>query len=69
MLTVYVIVGAGGRDGTATALLALLAAALFTGFVLRQARTARPLLRLRLFGSRLLSGANASPSWARPRRR
>ncbi|MGW0941382.1 MFS transporter [Streptomyces sp. NPDC002623] len=59
MLTVYVIVGAGERDGTTTALLALLAAALFTGFVLRQARTARPLLRLRLFGSRLLSGANA----------
>ncbi|MFJ8111948.1 MFS transporter [Streptomyces sp. NPDC096132] len=59
MLTVYVIVGAGDRDGTATALLALLAAALFTGFVLRQARAARPLLRLRLFGSRLLSGANA----------
>ncbi|MDQ0584254.1 EmrB/QacA subfamily drug resistance transporter [Streptomyces rishiriensis] len=59
MLTVYVIVGAGDRDGTATALLALLAAALFSGFVLRQARAARPLLRLRLFGSRLLSGANA----------
>ncbi|MEU2296161.1 MFS transporter [Streptomyces antibioticus] len=59
MLTVYVIVGAGDRDGTATALLALLAVALFTGFVLRQARAARPLLRLRLFGSRLLSGANA----------
>ncbi|MFD9394216.1 MFS transporter [Streptomyces sp. NPDC060000] len=59
MLTVYVIVGAGGRDATATALLALLAAALFTGFVLRQARAERPLLRLRLFGSRLLSGANA----------
>jgi EmrB/QacA subfamily drug resistance transporter len=59
MLTVYVIVGAGDRDATTTALLALLAAALFTGFVLRQARAARPLLRLRLFGSRLLSGANA----------
>ncbi|SMF39678.1 MFS transporter [Streptomyces sp. Amel2xC10] len=59
MLTVYVIVGAADRDGTATALLALLATALFTGFVLRQARAARPLLRLRLFGSRLLSGANA----------
>ncbi|MFG3265369.1 MULTISPECIES: MFS transporter [Streptomyces] len=59
MLTVYVIVGAGDRDATATTLLALLAVALFAGFVLRQARTARPLLRLRLFGSRLLSGANA----------
>ncbi|MEU2280619.1 MFS transporter [Streptomyces sp. NPDC013178] len=59
MLTVYVIVGAGDRDATATALLALLAGALFVAFVLRQARAARPLLRLRLFGSRLLSGANA----------
>lgn len=59
MLTVYVIVGAGDRDGAATALLALLATVLFTAFVLRQARAARPLLRLRLFRSRLLSGANA----------
>jgi EmrB/QacA subfamily drug resistance transporter len=59
MLAVYVIVGAGDRDGTTTVLLALLAVALFTGFVLRQARAERPLLRLRLFGSRLLSGANA----------
>ncbi|WBO69164.1 MFS transporter [Streptomyces camelliae] len=59
MLTVYVIVGAGGRTPAATALLAALALALFTAFTLRQARTARPLLRLRLFRSRVLTGANA----------
>ncbi|MET7737008.1 MFS transporter [Streptomyces sp. NPDC005402] len=58
MLTVYVIVGSGDRAPLTTLLLALAAAALFTGFILRQARAARPLLRLRLFGSRLLSGAN-----------
>ncbi|WP_030614648.1 MFS transporter [Streptomyces fulvoviolaceus] len=59
MLTVYVIVGSGDRDLTATLLLAVLALALFVAFTVRQARAARPLLRLRLFGSRLLSGANA----------
>ncbi|WP_369173560.1 MFS transporter [Streptomyces sp. R28] len=59
MLTVYVIVGAGDRDLTATLLLAALSLALLVTFTLRQARAARPLLRLRLFGSRLLSGANA----------
>ncbi|MCZ4610938.1 MFS transporter [Streptomyces sp. Lzd4kr] len=59
MLTVYVIVGAGDRDLTATLLLAALALTLFVAFTLRQARAARPLLRLRLFGSRVLSGANA----------
>ncbi|MFE6619150.1 MFS transporter [Streptomyces sp. NPDC057740] len=59
MLTVYVIVGAGDRDLTATLLLATLALTLFVAFTLRQARAARPLLRLGLFGSRLLSGANA----------
>ncbi|NEA98119.1 MFS transporter [Streptomyces sp. SID13726] len=59
MLTVYVIVGSGDRGLPCTLLLAALALALFTAFVLRQARTVRPLLRLRLFGSRLLSGANA----------
>ncbi|MFE2579936.1 MFS transporter [Streptomyces sp. NPDC059378] len=58
-LTVYVIVGAGGRALTATLLLSALALVLLVAFTLRQARTARPLLRLRLFGSRLLSGANA----------
>ncbi|MFF3334821.1 MFS transporter [Streptomyces sp. NPDC002888] len=59
MLTVYVIVGAGDRGLTATLLPAALALALFVTFTLHQARAARPLLRLRLFGSRLLSGANA----------
>ncbi|MGW2549281.1 MFS transporter [Streptomyces sp. NPDC001635] len=59
MLTVYVIVGAGDRGPTATLLSAVLAAALFAAFALRQARAARPLLRLRLFRSRLVTGANA----------
>ncbi|WP_210584703.1 MFS transporter [Streptomyces sp. GESEQ-35] len=59
MLTVYVIVGSGDRDLTTTLLLAVLALALFVAFTLRQARAARPLLRLRLFASRLLTGANA----------
>ncbi len=59
MLTVYVIVGAGDRGLTGTLLLGALALALFVAFTLHQARAARPLLRLRLFGSRLLSGANA----------
>ncbi|MGW1522065.1 MFS transporter [Streptomyces sp. NPDC001640] len=59
MLTVYVIVGAGDRGPTATLLSAVLAAALFVAFALRQARAARPLLRLRLFRSRLVTGANA----------
>ncbi|OIJ65199.1 MFS transporter [Streptomyces mangrovisoli] len=59
MLTVYVIVGAGDRDPGGTALLAALALALFAAFTVRQARAARPLLRLRLFRSRELTGANA----------
>ncbi|MFF9132131.1 MFS transporter [Streptomyces sp. NPDC014806] len=60
MLTVYVIVGAADRGVTATVASAVLAVALFTGFAVRQARAARPLLRLRLFRSRVLSGANAA---------
>ncbi|MEV6837016.1 MFS transporter [Streptomyces sp. NPDC051133] len=59
MLTVYVIVGAGDTSLPATLLLAALALALFTAFALRQARAVRPLLRLRLFRSRLLTGTNA----------
>ncbi|GGJ34314.1 MFS transporter [Streptomyces brasiliensis] len=59
MLTVYVIVGAGDRELAATLLPAALALGLFVVFTLRQARAARPLLRLRLFRSRLLAGANA----------
>ncbi|MEW2516220.1 MFS transporter [Streptomyces sp. NPDC046870] len=59
MLTVYVIVGAGDRSTGVTLPLAALAVALFAAFTLRQARAARPLLRLRLFRSRRLTGANA----------
>ncbi|MER6673416.1 MFS transporter [Streptomyces sp. NPDC000983] len=59
MLTVYTIVGSGERDLSATLSLAATAAALFVAFTVRQARTERPLLRLRLFRSRLLTGANA----------
>ncbi|MET8642753.1 MFS transporter [Streptomyces sp. NPDC004675] len=59
MLTVYVIVGAGDRGLTATLLSGVLAAALFAAFALRQARTAQPLLPLRLFRSRPVTGANA----------
>lgn len=58
MLTVYVIVGSGEREAPHTLLLSALAVALLAAFVLRQARAARPLLRLGLFRSRLLSGAN-----------
>jgi EmrB/QacA subfamily drug resistance transporter len=59
MLTVYVIVGAGERNPTGTLSLSLLALALLVAFTVRQARAAQPLLRLRMFGSRMLSGANA----------
>ncbi|MEV0227384.1 MFS transporter [Streptomyces sp. NPDC050704] len=59
MLTVYTIVGAGGRELGSTLLLAGVALALFVSFALRQARAERPLLRLRLFRSRLLTGANS----------
>nr|WP_260327804.1 MFS transporter [Streptomyces sp. Ag109_O5-1] len=59
MLTVYVIVGSGDRGRTATLLLAALALTLFVAFAVRQTRTERPLLRPRLFRSRLLTGANA----------
>ncbi|MFF2363312.1 MFS transporter [Streptomyces sp. NPDC058122] len=58
MLTVYAIVGAGERDLAGTLALGALALALFAGFTLRQARAARPLLRLRLFRSRTLTSAN-----------
>ncbi|MFF6988860.1 MFS transporter [Streptomyces sp. NPDC010273] len=59
MLSVYVIVGSGTRPLTPTLLLAALALALFVAFTVRQAWAARPLLRLRLLRSRLLTGANA----------
>ncbi|MET7853007.1 MFS transporter [Streptomyces avermitilis] len=59
MLTVYAIVGAGDRGLATTLLLAALSLALFVAFTVRQARAPRPLLRLRLFRSRVLTGANA----------
>ncbi|NGO79040.1 MFS transporter [Streptomyces sp. YC504] len=59
MLTVFTIVEAGTHAGTTTAALAVLASALLAAFVVRQARAARPLVRLGLFRSRSLSGANA----------
>ncbi|ANB09386.1 disulfide bond formation protein DsbA [Streptomyces ambofaciens] len=59
MLTVYTIVGAGDLGTSTTAALAASALALFVAFTVRQGRAARPLLRLRLFRSRLLTGANA----------
>jgi EmrB/QacA subfamily drug resistance transporter len=58
MLTVYAIVGAGERPVGTTLILAAVSLALFAAFTLRMARAARPLLRLRLFRSRLLVGAN-----------
>ncbi|MGP4051871.1 MFS transporter [Streptomyces sp. 2A115] len=58
MLTVYAIVGAADRGLGVTLLLAAVSLALFVSFTLRQARAERPLLRLRLFRSRLLTGAN-----------
>ncbi|MFJ8995170.1 MFS transporter [Streptomyces sp. NPDC102279] len=58
MLTVYTIVGAGDRGLGGTLALGAVALALFAGFTLRQARAARPLLRLRLFRSRTLTSAN-----------
>ncbi|MGV9619483.1 MFS transporter [Streptomyces tendae] len=59
MLTVYTITDAGGPGAVTTVFLSLAALALFVAFAVRQARAARPLLRLRLFRSRLLTGANA----------
>ncbi|WUI45639.1 MFS transporter [Streptomyces sp. NBC_00414] len=58
MLTVYAIVGAGQRPVGVTSVLAVVSLTLFVAFTLRQARAARPLLRLRLFRSRPLTGAN-----------
>jgi Na+/melibiose symporter-like transporter len=58
MLTVYTIVGSGERGLGGTLALGALALALFAGFTVRQARAARPLLRLRLLRSRTLASAN-----------
>nr|WP_285391228.1 MFS transporter [Streptomyces sp. RKAG337] len=61
MLGVYTIVQAGenGWASARTLGLGALAAALLAGFVLRQAKAAAPLLPLRVFRSRQVSGANA----------
>lgn len=61
MLGVYTIVQAAGTGWTSARTLGLgaLAAALLAGFVLRQAKAAAPLLPLRVFRSRQVSGANA----------
>lgn len=61
MLGVYTVVGAAehGWGSAHTLGLGGLSLALLAGFVARQAGAANPLLRLRLFRSRALSGANA----------
>jgi EmrB/QacA subfamily drug resistance transporter len=56
MTTVYAIVSPGGPSRTA--FLAAVAAALTIGFVVRQATAATPLIPLRVFRSRSLTGAN-----------
>ena len=61
MLAVYAInrIESGGLDSPKTLGPGALALVLLTGFVLRQARASAPLLPLRSFRSRHLSGANA----------
>ncbi|MER5253398.1 MFS transporter [Streptomyces sp. NPDC002855] len=58
MLTVYTIVGSAEHGTPATVALAALSLALYAAFAVRQTRAARPLLRLRVFRSRALTGAN-----------
>ncbi|WP_354702156.1 putative MFS-type transporter EfpA [Paraconexibacter sp. AEG42_29] len=60
MIAVYAIVGVEkqGWGSTQTLGLAAVAAVLLTGFVVRQARIAHPLLPLRIFRSRNVTGAN-----------
>lgn len=61
MLGIYAIVGTGehGWASARTLGLGALSLALLAGFLLRQARAAHPLLPLRTFRSRSVSGANA----------
>ncbi|MFF3072681.1 MFS transporter [Kitasatospora sp. NPDC057936] len=61
MLGIYAIVGTGehGWASARTLGLGALSLALLAGFLLRQARAAHPLLPLRTFRSRNVSGANA----------
>ncbi len=60
MIAVYAIVGVEkeGWGSTQTLGLAAVALVLLTGFVVRQARIAHPLLPLRIFRSRNVTGAN-----------
>ncbi|MFK4071777.1 MFS transporter [Streptomyces sp. NPDC029674] len=59
MLTVYTIVTTAEHGTSATLSLAAGSLFLYVAFAVRQSRAARPLLRLRLFRSRLVTGANA----------
>jgi EmrB/QacA subfamily drug resistance transporter len=61
MLGVYTIVEAAeyGWGSARTLVLGAVAAALLAGFVVREQRTSNPLVPLRIFGSRNVSGANA----------
>jgi EmrB/QacA subfamily drug resistance transporter len=61
MLGVYTIlqVSSSGWGSTRTLVLGALSAGLLTAFVIRQDRVANPLMPLRLFRSRQVSGANA----------
>jgi EmrB/QacA subfamily drug resistance transporter len=58
MLGVYAIVEVSSQSTTETVGLGAVAVALLVGFVVRQARAANPLMPLRLFRSRAVSGAN-----------
>ncbi len=60
MLGVYTLLEGGqlGWDSAQTILMGVVAIGLVTSFVLRQARIANPLMPLRLFGSRNVTGAN-----------
>ncbi|WP_333771395.1 DHA2 family efflux MFS transporter permease subunit [Streptomyces sp. IBSBF 2435] len=60
MLGVYTIVGTAdhGWTSASTAVLGAVTLALLAGFLVRQARAAHPLMPLRLFRSRLVTGAN-----------
>jgi predicted MFS family arabinose efflux permease len=55
---VYAIVEASTQSATRTGILGVVAAGLLIGFVARQATAANPLMPLRLFRSRHVSGAN-----------
>jgi EmrB/QacA subfamily drug resistance transporter len=58
MLGVYAIVEASSQSTAQTSTLGAVSGAFMVGFVIRQARAANPLIPLRLFRSRTVSGAN-----------